>query len=81
MADDHRHGNGLLRPGVPLVDVQVGAADARSKHLDEHVVDADRWDGGLVQPEALLRFLLDQGGHGLHGGGLSGTGGAAAVAP
>ena len=28
VADDHRHGDRLLRPGVPLVDVQVGAADA-----------------------------------------------------
>ena len=28
VADDHRHGDGLLRPLVPLVDVQVGAADA-----------------------------------------------------
>ena len=28
MADDHRHRDGLLRPGVPFVDVQIGAADA-----------------------------------------------------
>src|SRR5213075_854391 len=28
VADDHRHGNGLGRPRVPLVDVDVGAADA-----------------------------------------------------
>ena len=28
MADDHRHGDGLLRPGVPVVDVQIGAANA-----------------------------------------------------
>ena len=29
VADHHRHGNRLLRPLVPFVDVQVGAADAR----------------------------------------------------
>ena len=27
MPDDHRHRNGFLRPGVPVVDVNVGAAD------------------------------------------------------
>ena len=41
MADDHRHGNGLLGPGVPVVDVHVGAADAGAQHVDQHVVDAD----------------------------------------
>ena len=28
MPDDHRHRDRLLRPGVPFVDVQIGAADA-----------------------------------------------------
>src|SRR2546428_120501 len=41
MSDDHRHGNGLLRPGVPFVDVEVGAANTRAVHADQHVVDAD----------------------------------------
>ena len=45
VADRHRHGDGLLRPLVPLVDVDVGAADAGAQHLDQHVVDADRRDG------------------------------------
>jgi hypothetical protein len=29
----HGHGDGLLRPLVPLVDVDVGAADAGAQHL------------------------------------------------
>ena len=40
MADDHRHRHGLLRPVVPIVDVDVGAADAGLVHLDQHIVRA-----------------------------------------
>src|SRR5947209_2307010 len=42
VADDERHGDGLLGPGVPFIDVLVGAADAGLEYLDEHVVNADR---------------------------------------
>ena len=52
VADDHRHGDGLLRPGVPVVDVEVGAADAGAKDLDEHVVDADLRFRDVFQPKA-----------------------------
>jgi hypothetical protein len=41
MPHGHRHGDGLLGPGIPFVDVQVGAADAGLADLDEDVVDAD----------------------------------------
>ena len=30
-----------MRPVVPAVDVQIGAADAGAQHPDQHVVDAD----------------------------------------
>ena len=40
VADRHRHRDRLLRPGVPLVDVQVGAADAGAADADQDVVDA-----------------------------------------
>ena len=63
VADDHRHGDRLLRPGVPVVDVQVGAADAGAQHLDQHVVDADRRHRHVVEPQAGLGLLLDQGLH------------------
>ena len=45
VADHHRHRDRLLRPGVPLVDVHVGAADPGPQHLDQHVVDADPGTG------------------------------------
>ena len=41
VADDHRHRNGLLRPLVPVPDVDVGAADRRLADPDQHVVGAD----------------------------------------
>ena len=64
VADDHRHGDGLLGPGVPLIDVDVGAADAGAEDLDEDVIDADGRNRHLLQPEALAGFLLDEGLHG-----------------
>src|SRR5215831_12131982 len=38
MPDCHRHRNRLLRPGVPVVDVQVRAADGRFQHADQHII-------------------------------------------
>src|SRR5436309_119925 len=64
MADDERDGNGLLGPGVPLVDVQVGAADAGAQDLDEDVVDADGGERDVVEPNADFTFGFDQGFHG-----------------
>ena len=51
MPDDQRHGNRLLRPGVPVVNVDVGAADARAIDLDQHVVDADLGHGHVFEPQ------------------------------
>ena len=64
MADDHRHGDGLLRPGIPLVNVHVGAADSGPVHADENVVDPDRRPGGFLQPQTGFGFAFDQRLHG-----------------
>ena len=60
VADRHGHGNGLLRPVVPFVDVDVGAADAGAQHADQHVVDADLGDVDVFQPQARLAPALHQ---------------------
>src|SRR6266852_1953329 len=60
VADDHRHRDGLLRPRVPVEDVDVGSADGRLAHLDEQVVGPELGDGDLLQPEARLALRLDQ---------------------
>ena len=63
MADGHGHGDGRLCPLVPLVDVHVGAADARAQHLDEHVVDADLGYVHFPEPEARFVPALHQRPH------------------
>jgi hypothetical protein len=67
MPDDHRHRNGLLRPGVPFVDVQVGAADAGFADLDEDIIDADLRLRDILEPESALRFGFDECFHGCGG--------------
>ena len=60
MAHHQRHGNGLLRPGVPIEDVDVGAADAGSQDFDQHVVDAELRHRHVFQPQTDFRFAFDQ---------------------
>src|SRR5581483_3337381 len=60
VADHHGHWNGLLRPLVPVVDMNVGAADAGIAHADQHVVDAVLRLGNILQPQAALAAALCQ---------------------
>ena len=64
VAHGHGHRNGALRPVVPVVDVNIGAADRGLSDLDQHVVMADRGLGHLLHPDAGFRLGLDQGFHG-----------------
>jgi hypothetical protein len=66
VADDHRDGDGLLGPGVPVVDVDVGAADAGAEDFDHHVVNAGLGDGNFVEPKAFFTMLLYECFHGFH---------------
>ena len=50
MADRHRHGNGALRPFVPVIDVNVGTANTGAAHADQNIVDTDAGLGDLFQP-------------------------------
>jgi hypothetical protein len=50
MPNDHRHPNHLLRPSIPVVDVQVRAADGRFQNADQHIVTAELWNGNLFEP-------------------------------
>src|SRR5581483_12255303 len=59
-----------LRPLVPAVDVQVGAADARGLDLDEHLVRGRSRHRDLVEPQALLGRRLAQREHGLGHAGM-----------
>jgi len=41
MANNHRHGNGFAGPIVPVVNVKISPADARTIDTDEHVGRSD----------------------------------------
>src|ERR1043166_7529729 len=41
VTDDHRDRNCFLRPGVPIVNVNVGSADGRFQDSNQYVVTAD----------------------------------------
>ena len=41
VANGHGDRNGLLRPLVPIVDVNVGTADAGTVHADQHINNTD----------------------------------------
>ena len=56
----HGHRDGLLRPGIPVVDVHVGAADGGLGDLDQHIVGADLGDLDVLHPDAGTRLALHQ---------------------
>ena len=58
VADRHGHGDGFLRPNVPFIDVEVGAADAGAVDLDEDVIDADRRGGEFLQARGPFRICF-----------------------
>jgi hypothetical protein len=48
--DDQRHGNGFLRPIIPLVDMEIGAADPGEQHANLDIVNADFRLGHILEP-------------------------------
>ena len=66
VTDHHGHGDRLLGPGVPLVDMHVRSADAGPQDLDQDVVDADPGDRDPLEPQSGLGLFLHQGLHRFH---------------
>ena len=64
VADDHRRRDRPRGPVVPLVDVDVGAADGRALHADQHIVRTRRRHRCRHLPEAGLRMQLGEAAHG-----------------
>jgi hypothetical protein len=62
--DHQRDRNRPLRPGVPVVDVQVGAADPGLVHPDQDVVDPDLRRRDVLERQACCCLRLDQCLHG-----------------
>jgi hypothetical protein len=63
VADGHWHGNRLLGPRVPLVDMDIGAADAGLEDLDLAIVDPNRGLGNLFEPQTWFGMFFDEGTH------------------
>jgi len=68
VADDHRYWDRFLRPGVPIVDMDVSPADRRLLDSDEHIIVTDCGHRHFFQPEAWLGLLFHERAHRLlHG--------------
>src|SRR5206468_1858366 len=63
VADGHRHRDVALRPLVPVVNMDVGAADGRAPHRDEEVVVPDLGPRHFLEPDARLALGLDERAH------------------
>ncbi len=61
--DHHRDRDRLLRPGIPVVNVNISPADRGLFDSDENIIVADLRHGHLFEPQARLRFALHQGLH------------------
>ena len=46
----HRHRNGLPRPLIPLINVQIGSANSGFPDSYQDIVDSDCWLGYIRQP-------------------------------
>ena len=66
VADDHGDFDSLLGPAIPIVDMDVGAADGGFNYFDEDIIHAGLWNGNFLEPESGFGFLLNQGLHCAH---------------
>ena len=62
---NQRRMNAALRPLVPLVNVQVGAADGGHLDLDKHIGQANLWFGDFANLRARRGLRLYNGNHGV----------------
>ncbi len=60
VADYHGHGNRLLSPSIPLIDVQIGSANSRPVDSYQDIVDTDLRFWNIFQPKPRFRFPFDE---------------------
>ena len=63
MACRQSDGDGMLRPVIPLIDVNVRTADGRLMYLNLYVIGTNLRNRHPFHPQAFLRFLFDQRPH------------------
>ena len=64
MTGNQRRVNALLRPSVPIVDMQIGPADGGDLHLHQHIVGAEAGNFDVADFSAGAAGGLDHGQHG-----------------
>ena len=68
VTDGHGDGDGLLRPGIPVIYMYVGPADGGLQDANENVVAFGVGYRHFLKPESRLGFRFDDGLHRfLHG--------------
>ena len=60
MANRERYRNGLLRPVIPLKNVNISTANSRTVDLNQDIVVSDLWDFDIFHPDAAFGFGLDE---------------------
>src|ERR1700690_2203845 len=63
MAHGHRHRDGLLRPRIPVVKMDVRAANGGAVPLDQYIVVPHGGFGNILHPDAGFRACFDQSFH------------------
>lgn len=63
MADHHGNRDSFARPGIPLVNVHVGAADGGAPNPNQNIVNPNLRDGNLSEGQPRLRTALHKGLH------------------
>src|SRR6202034_4766510 len=63
MPGDQRRVNTILGTAVPVIDVEIGAADGRHLHFDQHVATSEGRDLYFANIRSRCRFWLDHRQH------------------
>jgi hypothetical protein len=58
MADRHRDGDGLARPLIPIINMNIRAANSGAVDPNQNVVNAYRRLGDVLDPQSGLGFGL-----------------------
>src|SRR5581483_1083672 len=66
MPNHQRNGNGLLRPLIPVIYVDISATNAGKEHPNFDVVDSDLRLRNIFEPQACFLAAFDQSFHSAH---------------
>ncbi len=58
VADDQRRLDGLLRPAVPVEDMNICTTNCGLVNLYQDIIAADLWNGDIFHPQPMFGFLF-----------------------